>query len=446
MINQVLRIGCGLVCLWISGCASRPGVSQREFRQQVAESSVFAQSFTGFTLYDTKRAETVYEYQADKYYTPASNTKIFTLYASLRLLGDSIPALQYEQRGDSLIVTGTGDPTFLHPDIQRIDTTYQQAVYRFLHQHSGPLVYQERPFRDAPLGPGWAWDDYGYDYSTEKSGLPVYANVVRFQFSEHEPKPRTYPRYFTSFIDGFADATVSPAYVRRAPHSNRFTYGPKEDTLAFTEDIPFIQSTPILLRLLQDTLKREVALHRRPYRPLSQTYYSLPADSVYRRMMQISDNFVAEQLLLLCSATQQDTLSTEWTIDHVTENFLNDLPDRPIWVDGSGLSRYNLQTPRTMVAILQKVDSVLSDERIKTVFPAGGVSGTVTDWYAHPEGEPYVFAKTGTLGGKHCLSGFLYTRRGRKLIFSFMHNNYVTSSSVFKVEMERILRKIYEEY
>ena len=432
--------------LWASGCAVRPGVSPRQLHRQIAESPVFAQSFTGFALYDTERAKMVYEYQADKYYTPASNTKVFTLYAGLMLLGDSVPALQYEQRNDSLIVTGTGDPTFLHPDIQSIDTTYESSVYRFLRRHPGPLVYQERPIRDAPLGPGWAWDDYGYDYSTEKSSLPVYANVVRFRFKEREPKPLASPRYFASFIDGAADATMSPTYLRRAPHSNRFTYGPKEDTLAFTQDIPFIQSPSVLLRLLRDTLKQEVKQQRRPYRRLSHTYYSLLSDSVYRRMMQLSDNFLAEQLLLVCSSTRQDTLSTEWTIDHVTEDFLDDLPDRPVWVDGSGLSRYNLQTPRTMVAILQKVDSVLTDQRIKTIFPAGGVSGTLTDWYAHPEGEPYVFAKTGTLGGKHCLSGFLYTRRGTKLIFSFMHNNYVTSSSVFKVEMGRILRRLYEEY
>ena len=446
MINRVILLGCWLGGLWISSCASRPGVSSREFRLQVAESPVFAQSFTGFAIYDPERDEIVYEYQADKYYTPASNTKIFTLFASLVMLGDSIPAFQYEQRGDSLIFSGTGDPMLLHPDAQSIDTTYHQAGYRFLQQHRGPLFYLERPIQDSPLGPGWAWDDYGYYYSTEKSGMPIYANVVRFQFKKFVPKPLAYPSYFSSFIDGFADTTLYPTYVQRAQHSNRFVYGAKEDTLAFTKDVPFIQSTTTFMRLLEDTLGREVQLYRKPYYPLAQTQYSIPSDSLYRRMMQLSDNFVAEQLLLMCSSAQKDTLSTEWTIDYMTENYLNDLPDRPVWVDGSGLSRYNMQTPRTMISVLQKVDSLLGDERIRTIFPAGGVSGTVEDWYANPVGEPYIFAKTGTLSGKHCLSGFLYTRKGKKLIFSFMHNNYVTSSSVFKVEMERILRRVYEEY
>ncbi len=444
--NRLLGIACITTILGISACASRPGVSSRDFRRAVDESPVFSQSFTGFAIYDTEREETMYEYQADKYYTPASNTKIFTLFASLKLLGDSIPAFQYQQRGDTLFFTGTGDPTFLHPDIAFIDTTYEQSVYQFLKKHPGPLFYVERPTSDAYFGPGWAWDDYGSYYSVEKSVMPIYGNVVRFQFKKNLPKPLAYPASFTASIQGFADASLRPEYLRRAQHENVFSYGPKDDTLAFTTDVPFIQSTATLLRLLEDTLQRSVEKYMGPYRNGYQTYYSIPSDSVYRQMMQLSDNFMAEQLLLLASSTQQDTLSTQWTIDHVTEQYLDDLPDDPQWVDGSGLSRYNLQTPRTMVALLLKVDSLLGDARIRTIFPAGGVSGTVEDWYAGPDQQPYVFAKTGSLGGKHCLSGFLYTRSGKKLIFSFMHNNFVTSSSVFKAEMERILRQIYEEY
>lgn len=445
-VNKLAGTVCLLLSLGINACAPRPGVSSRDFRRAVDESPVFGQSFTGFAIYDTEREEMVYEYQADKYYTPASNTKIFTLFASLMLLGDSIPALEYQQRGDTLFFTGTGDPTFLHPDITHIDITYDQSVYRFLRAHAGPLYYVERPTRDAYFGPGWAWDDYGYYYSTEKSVMPIYGNVVRFQFKENLPKPLAYPASFTASIQGFADSALYPEYLQRAQHENTFLYGPKEDTLAFTTDVPFIQSTATLLNLLEDTLQRSVEQYSGPYLSAFQTHYSLPSDSVYRQMMQLSDNFMAEQLLLLGSSTQQDTLSTQWAIEHVTERYLNDLPDTPQWVDGSGLSRYNMQTPRSMVAILLKVDSLLGDVRIQTIFPAGGISGTVEDWYASPDNQPYVFAKTGTLSGKHCLSGFLYTRGGDKLVFSFMHSNYVTSSSVFKAEMERILRQIHEKY
>jgi D-alanyl-D-alanine carboxypeptidase/D-alanyl-D-alanine-endopeptidase (penicillin-binding protein 4) len=435
-------------CIFISSCASRPGISSRKFSNYIGESPVFSTHFTGFALYDTELEEMVYTYEADKYYTPASNTKIFTLYASLRLLGDSIPALQYELRDDTLYFTGTGDPTFLHPDISEIDTTYDQRVYRFLREKGQALVYYPRPTEDDYFGPGWSWSDYNYYYSTERSVFPLYANVVRFSFLEGVSKPMTSPDFFTSYVEGLPVEGLRPI-VRRQQFDNYFTYALRPDSLSFERDVPFIQSSRLTGKLLGDTLRKRVIIREtgEELPVLSRKLYSLPADSVYQRMMRNSDNFFAEQLLMLCSSQFKDTLSTEWTIDYVKEHYLNDLPDEPIWVDGSGLSRYNLQTPRTIVALLQKVDEELSDERIKTIFPAGGESGTIRSWYPNPEGgEPFVFAKTGTLSNKSALSGFLYTRSGKKLIFSFLHNNYITSTSPLKREMEKILQDIYLNY
>ena len=91
-------------------------------------------------------------------------------------------------------------------------------------------------------------------------------------------------------------------------------------------------------------------------------------------MMQISDNFSGPSSCCWSVPPRCGIRSAaKWTIDYVEDHFLQDVPDAPVWVDGSGLSRYNLQTPRTMVAVLQKVDSLLGDERIKNIFPAGGV-------------------------------------------------------------------------
>jgi len=268
--------------------------------------------------------------------------------------------------------------------------------------------------------------------------------VVRFEFKEYIPKPLANPSYFTSLVEAFPDEQA-PYYIFRSQAENRFVYRSKADSLSFEIDTPFKVSDALVVNLLSDTLKRKVKMYKGNLPQDRITLYSLPADSLYKRMMQVSDNFIAEQLLLVCSSTQNDTLSSDWTIDYMKENYLNDLPDEPIWVDGSGLSRYNLQTPRSMVRLLRKVDEALGDERIKNIFPAGGVSGTIKYWYGGAE-KPYIFAKTGTLSNKHCLSGFVYTQSGKKLIFSFMHNNYITSSSVLKREMQQILQTIYQEY
>ena len=130
------------------------------------------------------------------------------------------------------------------------------------------------------------------------------------------------------------------------------------------------------------------------------------------------------------------------------ENHLSEIPDEPQWVDGSGLSRYNMFTPRSIIWLLKQIDEEFSyDPDLFELLPAGGVSGTIRNWYAAPDSaEPYVFAKTGTLSNNHCLSGFLITNSGKKLLFSFMNNHYVTSSSVVKNEMEYVLKYIRTTY
>ena len=128
---------------------------------------------------------------------------------------------------------------------------------------------------------------------------------------------------------------------------------------------------------------------------------------------------------------------------YVLRYHLSDLPDEPKWADGSGLSRYNLLTPRSLVALLDKIQEELPRERLLSIFPAGGVSGTLRTDYRNGD-KPYVYAKTGTLRNNHCLSGYLLTRKGRFLIFSFMNNNFTTSTSAIRKEMEKVLRQVYE--
>ena len=81
----------------------------------IDRSSVFDKSFTGFALYDPENGKMLYEYNSDKYFTPASNTKILTFFTGLQLLGDSIPALQYKKHGDMMVFLGDGRPFFFKP-------------------------------------------------------------------------------------------------------------------------------------------------------------------------------------------------------------------------------------------------------------------------------------------------------------------------------------------
>ncbi len=415
-------------------------LTKRRLHKVIDTSSVFSSHFTGFALYDLSKQQMVYTRQADKYFIPASNTKLFTLYTSLQLLGDSIPALQYTIKNDSLIFWGTGDPSFLHPDLK------STKAYQFLCQRDDTTLYYVSTYQGRHFGPGWAWDDYNDYYQPEKSAFPMYGNIVRFAVdSVKQIVP--YPSFFSRFLVQDSIRPDKADIIQRDLSENLFTYYPNASQLSFTKDVPYKYSPSLLLQLLSDTLHKNITLlNKLPVTEEVHTLYSLPADTLYKRMMQESDNFLAEQLLLLCASTKWDTLQLEKTIEFARETLLQDLPHKPIWRDGSGLSRYNLFTPASIVKLLEKMYRQIPQQRLFSLFPAGGQSGTLKNWYSTATGQPYVYAKTGSLSNVHCLSGYLITKKGIVLIFSFMHNNMVRPLNEVRKEMAKILQALHERY
>ena len=103
-----------------------------------------------------------------------------------------------------------------------------------------------------------------------------------------------------------------------------------------------------------------------------------------------------------------------------------------------GLSRYNLFSPQDLVFILNKMKNDFGMEKIKNLFPTGN-EGTLANYYVSESG--YIFAKTGTLSGVIALSGFLYTKKNKLLIFSVLVNNHNSSRHPSKESC----RKIYSE-
>jgi D-alanyl-D-alanine carboxypeptidase/D-alanyl-D-alanine-endopeptidase (penicillin-binding protein 4) len=416
----------------------------RQIRREVAHSTIFGRGFTGFTLLDPATGKTLADFNGDHYFTPASNTKILTLATCLEVLGDSVPTFRY-QRDSILCFSGTGDPTFLHPQFQA-----WQRGFSFLKENEALALFFV-PNRDGwqRFGPGWAWDDVDDDYSAEISDLPIYANLRRV-FARDSSHLAVEPPFFggKNFLaDDFLPPSA-PLHIERS--SNLISFRPAHRwEKNFERWVPIRWGDISARAVLADTLQRRVIQfaeprnYRMPHQDLpKKTFYSTPLDTVLRRMMHQSDNFIAEQMLLVCASEKLGVLRQDTMIQWMLDSTWRALPQPPKWVDGSGLSRYNLASPRSLAQVLWRLWRTQPKERLFDLFPAGGVSGTVAGWYAGPSGQPYVFAKTGTLGGVHCLSGYIVCRSGKVLIFSFMHNNFVGSSRAWKAEMQRVLERI----
>src|SRR5690606_40166845 len=126
-------------------------------------------------------------------------------------------------------------------------------------------------------------------------------------------------------------------------------------------------------------------------------------------------NFLAEQLNMLASLNRYGKFHTVKLRKEMEEKYYVYFSDKIQLRDGSGLSSYNKVTPRSMVELLVLIrQEIPSMDSLRYVFSTGGVDGTLKTVYALDNGEPFVWAKTGTISGVHCQSGFIQRRSGRQ--------------------------------
>jgi D-alanyl-D-alanine carboxypeptidase/D-alanyl-D-alanine-endopeptidase (penicillin-binding protein 4) len=438
--NPLKWLACTLfICLALNVCHAG-GIRKRKIKKLFKHSVIFNTHFTGFALYDIDKQQPVYELNADYYFTPASNTKLFTFYTCLKMLPDSVPALKYSIRNDSLLFWGTGDPSFLHTDLKGTN------AYNFLKQSNKKLFFCPGQYQNDIYGNGWAWDDYNDYYQAEINELPIENNLVTI-YADTNKQLQTIPAYFSRFLTTDSDYHPINYRLKRNFLSNTITAPAMSVPIHFKQEIPWKTSNELILQLLQDTLKKSVGLLKVKLPADAKVIYNINTDTVYRHMLQTSDNFMAEQLLLVCSSVKFSYLNTDSVRQYAIRNYLNDLPDKPQWADGSGLSRLNLFTPRSIIVLLNKIrEQVNNDELLHSLLSAGGVSGTLRSAYKTDNGQAFVWGKTGSLSNNYNQSGYLVTRKGRRLAYCFMNNNYVDSTRSVRDEMARVITYIHDNF
>lgn len=450
-----------LATLILASCTSPKYLGRTSVPARFLDHPAISGSHTGIAIYDLENREYIFQYNGDKYFVPASNTKLATLYAGLKYLENGIPGIEYLDYNDTVFVRATGDPTFLLMDFP------DQPVLSFLQNTRKPVAFTDPAWETGAYGFGWPWNFYLNYYMAERSPFPVYGNVINWAQRDMAGLDdgvmvsyiMSSPRHaWPVEIRGGNNETLQ--VIRPAGENSYVVYpGMEGDRDVF---VPFATNgMEATLELLQDTLDREIFMvpglhtpagpgdiHNIALRPgISgefRTIYSRPADSLFRPMMLYSDNFFAEQILMMISHRLTGVMNEEKLIRYILETELEDIPGKPRWVDGSGLSRYNLFSPGSLVWLLEKLIYEFGIERISQLMPTGG-EGTLADLYLEERGR--IFAKTGTLGGNAVsLSGFLITEKGRTLLFSVLVNNHNRDSMEVRTAIQEFLREIIYRY
>jgi D-alanyl-D-alanine carboxypeptidase/D-alanyl-D-alanine-endopeptidase (penicillin-binding protein 4) len=289
----------------------------------------------------------------------------------------------------------------------------------------------------------------------EHSAMPVYGNVMKVRFEATRTGAATgygdsmnlvlkslpaklLPAEGNRFVQ---DTGISRPMLTRAQANNQFEVRYNDRANFFVGDFPV--ATHGLHTAMQMLGLNSVSETARPlarYGKPFTTLYSQPTDSMLAPMMHRSDNFFAEQTLLMAANEYLGYMSERAMIDTMLKTTLAGLPDKPVWADGSGLSRYNLFSPADYVWLLRKMKTEFPWQRISAILPSGN-EGTLSGLYKGLEGK--IFAKTGTLQGVVALSGYMQAKSGRQLIFSVLVNNHNGSATAVRKAIERYLMQVY---
>ncbi len=415
------------------------GFSQEKAAQKyLLNNKKLAHSFIGICLYNTETGEVSYRHNAFRYFTPASTTKLYSFYAGLKYLQDSTTGIQYQIKNDTLYIRGTGDPTFLHPDFE------DQPVFDFLKKSQLPIAIIDTKNENKIYGSGWAWDDYNGDYQPERTAFPIYGNVARFSMRGNTLT--SVPSFFSAKGRLLRKYDI-PAYgfkVKRNRLSNTFYYNISGPHTRKVQEVPFITSTSLLMTLLKDTLHKEV-FYSKATLPESgwKEVKNESLDEMLKHMMHRSDNFYAEQTDAMVSMKLFHKIDTKKVIKYLLKKDYHIFPNKPKWVDGSGLSRYNLFSPADMVTVLTLLYRTFPSDRLYDLLPTGG-KGTLKYFYRDMKGS--IYAKTGSLSNNVALSGYLITQKRHTYIFSIMINHTMRPLNVGRHAMESFLRTIWREY
>lgn len=398
----------------------------------------------GFILKDLSNGSIILEQNADKNFTAASNMKIFTLWAGLNMLGDSVPTFQYVINKDSLIIWPMADPTFLNPKFT------EQAAFNLLKNSGKDIYLVNGRYKGEKFGRGWAWDDYNESFQAEITEFPLYGNMMickKNSKGKMEFTPDLSSLYFSE-----SNVSRTAKTIKRSADNNNLII-PANLVSGYHQNIPIHFNRNISESLLTDTLlatglitSSVKTLSWRAIPENAKTIYTANVDSVYKQMLHASDNFVAEQLMLNFAASNNLEMSTEAVVEQVKMKYLQDVTHKINWVDGSGLSRLNSISPKATIAVLEKINAKIDEKRIFDLFPAGGKSGTIQNMFKQDDGSTYIYAKSGSLSNTYNLSGFLIGKSGKKYAFSYLNNNYLLPTATIKAEVEKVLKLVYNNY
>ncbi len=432
----------------------------------------------GIQVTDLTNGQTVYEKNAARTYTPASNQKIITAAAGLWYLGPDyrFKTRIYRTLGDvhhgqfegNIVIKFAGDPELTIPDLsQLILALAKQEGISDIH---GDLIIDQSLYGEHNFGPGWTLDDIQHCFSAPIGANILNQNCIRLGVAPGNTvnSPITIlPNHTNAYISLINHATTQSQktagcylQLKTTSHNHYILEGclplkAKPQAFSMAVEDPTAFAREVITRLLaqhhirlQGQIKTEVTNHRLK---LIAEHQSAPLIHYIQDMLKKSDNLISDSLFKklgsLYFKEQGSWSKGSKAIKHILRDKANMMPFSGMIADGSGLSRYNLTSPQQLVHLLEKIyqSPTLAPLFIEAL-PIAGIDGTLKYRMNTSETRGKVKAKTGTMANITALSGFIYTKNQKVLAFSIMINGIVGSTVPYRLLTDQICEFLVENY
>jgi serine-type D-Ala-D-Ala carboxypeptidase/endopeptidase (penicillin-binding protein 4) len=176
------------------------------------------------------------------------------------------------------------------------------------------------------------------------------------------------------------------------------------------------------------------------------THRSPKLSEIIKVINKISNNLYAENLLLTIAKERHNEGHAKEAVLAVQEILKKAglIQEGLFMADGSGLSRFNLITPYETVQLLSIMARSPHAEVFYNSLAIAGEEGTLKDRQKGTSVNPLanVRAKTGTMAHVRNLSGYITTKNGELLAFSFLCNNYNVPANAIDNLYDRILARL----
>lgn len=468
----------------MGGCASRGWSGPEEAELDALLSTApFDGVHWGILVFDPATGDTLVSRDAGRRFVPASNQKILTTVGALltwgpehrfatELWSTSGPPVDGVLEGD-LVLPGTGDPTLserFHEEPGAALAALADSLARVgVRSVRGSLVVDASRWDSTSVDPTWMVGDLPYRYASTGGAFAVEEGVTTVrvrggrigQPAEVSWLPIGDPGFLRSEVrtveadDSTADVDVGWLPETRALHLTGTVAAGTVDTVQVATRDPVVEAGRALLGSLR---RRGIEVEG----GLRMAWDSLEAPSATVRLVRMespdlmaiakgilepSQNWMSEQLLRALGGHAEGVAS--WrngrrALSGVLGDSLGVDSLSLHVVDGSGLSAYNLVTPRAVGRILAGVAERPWADAYRDALAAPGEEDSTLE--NRLEGlEDRIQAKTGTITHVNSLSGYVRTASGRDLVFVVLSNGSGLRSSAIRERVDILLRAIADE-